>query len=450
MRTTDLTGAAGWIQANAVAVSGSTATAYVTDTPPAGTFLYGAHLVDNTGQYGTEPSTVQATISQANYSFAVNSSGSGTVTSTDGYINCGSNCTHNYASGTTVTLNAAPSSGWSFSGWSGACSGTGSCSVTVASSLTVLATFTQNTVSYALTVSTSGSGTVTSTDGYINCGSSCTHSYTSGTDATLNAVPASGWSFSGWGGACSGTGSCVVTMNAAKTATATFTQNSYSLTVTTSGSGTVTSTDGYVNCGSSCTHPYASGTGVTLSAAPASGWNFSGWSGSCSGTGSCTVTMNSAATASATFTQNATSYALIVSAIGSGTVTSTDGYISCGSSCTHTYTSGTGVTLNAAPTSGWSFSGWGGACSGTGACTLTMSAVRSVSATFTQNAVNYTLTVSASGGGTVSSTDGYINCGSSCSHTYTSGTSVTLRLLQPPDGASTAGAVPVVEPAPAP
>ncbi|MBI2632071.1 hypothetical protein HYW75_03645, partial [Candidatus Pacearchaeota archaeon] len=74
---------------------------------------------------------------------------------------------------------------------------------------------------YTLTVTTSGSGIVAGTG--INCGSDCSESYNSGTSVTLTATASSGSTFSGWGGACSGTGStCTVTMNAAKSVTATF------------------------------------------------------------------------------------------------------------------------------------------------------------------------------------------------------------------------------------
>lgn len=68
----------------------------------------------------------------------------------------------------------------------------------------------------------SGSGTVTSDPGGIDCSTDCTHDYTHGTVVTLTATPAQGSVFLGWGGACSGTGSCVVTMNANKSVTATF------------------------------------------------------------------------------------------------------------------------------------------------------------------------------------------------------------------------------------
>ena len=78
--------------------------------------------------------------------------------------------------------------------------------------MSVTATFTQNAGFFNLTVSTKGSGTVTSTDGFINCPTMCSHTYASNTPVTLNATPGQGGTFSGWSGACTGTGSCNVTM----------------------------------------------------------------------------------------------------------------------------------------------------------------------------------------------------------------------------------------------
>ena len=73
-----------------------------------------------------------------------------------------------------------------------------------------------------LTVGVSGSGTVASTPSGISCGSTCSASFANGAQVTLNETPASGWVFSGWSGACSGAGSCVVTMSAAESVTAAF------------------------------------------------------------------------------------------------------------------------------------------------------------------------------------------------------------------------------------
>ncbi len=158
---------------------------------------------------------------------------------------------------------------------------------------------------YALTVSKSGtgSGTVTSSPAGINCGGTCSASYTSGTSVTLTAAAASGSSFAGWSGACTGTGTCAVTMSAAQSVTATFNLITYTLTVTKSGTGTgsVTSSPAGISCGSDCSEPYASGTGVTLTAAPDAGSTFAGWSGACSGTGTCALTMSANQSATASF-----------------------------------------------------------------------------------------------------------------------------------------------------
>ena len=68
------------------------------------------------------------------------------------------------------------------------------------------------------------------------------------------------------------------------------------------GSGTVISgAGGRINCGSDCTDAYTKGTEVTLTATPAFGSTFAGWSGGCTGTGSCTVTMNGKLVVTATF-----------------------------------------------------------------------------------------------------------------------------------------------------
>jgi hypothetical protein len=70
----------------------------------------------------------------------------------------------------------------------------------------------------------------------------------------------------------------------------------YALTVSKTGTGTgvITSNPAGINCGTTCTQMFDAGTSVTLTASPETGSSFDGWSGSsCSGTGSCTVIMNS-------------------------------------------------------------------------------------------------------------------------------------------------------------
>jgi uncharacterized repeat protein (TIGR02543 family) len=72
----------------------------------------------------------------------VATSNPGTVTSNVGGINCGNVCQANYAAGTSVTLTATPPAGKSFTGWSGACTGTSStCTLTVNANLSAKASF---------------------------------------------------------------------------------------------------------------------------------------------------------------------------------------------------------------------------------------------------------------------------------------------------------------------
>lgn len=79
----------------------------------------------------------------------------------------------------------------------------------------------------------------------------------------------------------------------------------FTLTVsrTGSGSGTISSMPAGISCGVDCSEPYNTGTMVTLTATPAGGSLFGGWSGSsCTGTGTCAMTVSAALTVNANFT----------------------------------------------------------------------------------------------------------------------------------------------------
>lgn len=267
-----------------------------------GTTMLTADPADGFGdaQWGTQ----NAAIDVCGFTLGVTKTGngSGTVTSSPSALNCGSVCSRSFGEGSTVTLAAVPAAGSVFSGWSGDCSGTGSCTLNMSQARSVTATFTllpHETLS--VTKAGSGSGTVSSSPAGISCGSACSQAFTFGTSVTLAATPAAGSVFSGWSGACSGTGSCTVGMTQAQAVTATFALLPETLTVTKSGSGTVTSSPVGISCGPTCSQAFAFGTSVTLSRTPASGWLFKGWSGACSGTGVCSVTMSGAQSVHATF-----------------------------------------------------------------------------------------------------------------------------------------------------
>jgi aryl-phospho-beta-D-glucosidase BglC (GH1 family) len=249
------------------------------------------------------------------------------------------------------------------------------------------------TTNFALTVTKAGtgSGTVSSSPAGISCGGTCSATFASTVSVTLTATAASGSTFAGWSGACTGTSTCTVPMTAAKSVTATFntTGTNPTLTVTKAGAGTgtVTSSPAGISCGGTCSASFASGTSVTLTAAAASGSTFGGWSGACTGTGTCTVSLTASQSVTATFNSTATNQTLTVTkaGTGTGTVTSSPAGVSCGSTCSASFASGTSVTLTAAAASGSNFAGWSGACTGTGTCTVSLTAAQSVTATFNTN-----------------------------------------------------------------
>ena len=293
--------------------------------------------------------------------------------------------------GSLLTVSAPQAaSGYEFTGWSTPCSGKGSCSVTVGTSTgsprTTTVTANYSRITYVLTTGVSPAG-----GGSISGGGT----YNSGTRVTVTANPASGWRFTGWSGACSGTSTCSVLMNGPKSVTASFTRITYVLSTGVSPAG-----GGSVSGGGT----YNSGTRVTVTANPASGWRFTGWSGACSGTSTCSVLMNGPKSVTASFTR-------ITYVLSTGVSPAGGGSISGGG----TYNSGTRVVVTANPTSGWRFTGWSGACSGTGSCSVLMNGPKSVTASFVR--ITYVLTtgVLPAGGGSVSG-----------GGTYNSGTRVSV------------------------
>ncbi len=191
------------------------------------------------------------------------------------------------------------------------------------------------------------------------------------------------------------------------------TPTEYTLTVNLVGSGSVIKTPDQAT--------YPSGSSVQLTATPAAGWAFSGWSGDLSGSTNLTsITMNANKAVTATFTENPpTQYTLTVNVVGSGSVTKNPDQA--------TYASGTVVTLTPVAATGYTFSGWSGDLTGNSdPATITMNSNKAVTATFTEiPPIQYTLTVNIVGLGAVTKNPDQA--------TYQSGITVQLT-AEPEDG----------------
>jgi hypothetical protein len=220
-----------------------------------------------------------------------------------------------------------------------------------------------------------------------------------GTLVILDATPAPNSVFVGWTGACTGVGPCTVTMDDSRQVTATF-RGPQVLDVTVTG---VEGGYGGVNvappntvCTSApgaaqtCTSLHAPGTMVTLDALPGAESVFVGWSGACTNlTGPCLVSMDMARSVTANFRGPQALVVTLSSTLGgSGTVQVDPPGQACtlfgqtSVQCAYLERVGTVVTLTAQPAFDSLFLGWGGACSGSGACTVSVAEATAVTATF--------------------------------------------------------------------
>jgi uncharacterized repeat protein (TIGR02543 family) len=311
----------------------------------------------------TGSKTVTATFTQNTYTLTVTILGSGSVDLND---------SGPYHYGDIVGLTANPAAGWSFNHWNGDLIGSvNPTTILIDSNKAVTATFTQDT--YTLTISTVGSGVV-------NLNNSGPYYY--GDVVELTAVPATGWSFSGWSGDLSGSNNAAsITMTGDRSVTATFTQDHYTLTVNVVGGGSVTKDPDQAT--------YAYGDSVRLTAIPALGWSFASWSGDLSGsTNPETIIITNSVSITAHFSQN--QYTLTVNIEGSGSVDKVPDQA--------TYDYGTLVTLTAVANAGWSFGGWNGDATGSlNPVSVIINGTTSVTATFTQNTYRITVTQGANG-----------------------------------------------------
>jgi len=315
-------------------------------------------------------------------------------------------CSTLHRVGTVVLLDPTPSPDSVFVGWTGACTGTGPCTVTMNDYRQVTATFRgPQVLDLFVTGVEGGAGVVQISPPSTVCanppgdGHLCTTTHRVGTPVLLEATPEPNSVFVGWTGACTGIGPCTVTMDDSRQVTATF-RGPQVLDVTVTGIeggyGGVNVAPPNTVCTSApgaaqtCSSSHRPGTVVTLDALPGAESVFVGWSGACTNlTGPCLVSLDMARSVTANFRgPQALVVTLNTTLGGSGAVRVDPPGQTCtlfgepSAQCAYLERVGTVVTLTAQPAFDTLFLGWGGACSGTGACTLSVAEATAVTATF--------------------------------------------------------------------
>jgi len=387
---------------------------------PLGTHAYMIVAVEGYQSSGTARVDVAAS-SDVYYALDVSRSGAGTgtVTSSDGGIACGTSCSTRVPAGATVTLTATADAGATFAGWSGDCSGAeATCVVTMSRDRRVAAAF--GAADGPITVSqdgthdgwfysfwTDGGGPASMTLGPAG-------SYTTDWTNCGNFTAGKGWSPGGrrrvaYSGTLSTTGNAYLGLYG-------WTSDPWVeyYVVDTWGTwrppggtprGTVSSDGGvYDIYQTERTIISAEGTSTyrtlwSVRQARRSGGgimtpgnHFDAWAALGMNLGLtdrymvvATEGYQSTGTSSVTVWEAPATYALRVTTAGagSGAVTSSAGGIACGTACSAELAAGATVTLTATPAAGSTFDGWSGACAGSAlTCVLEMSADRDVTATF--------------------------------------------------------------------
>ena len=200
-----------------------------------------------------------------------------------------------YDDGTIVTVTATPNDGYEFVGWNGSDSTNATIDITISSDTTLEAVFseiqsTAATTQYNLTVTAGTGGSVSTSGG----------TYDDGTTVTITATPDDGYEFVRWNGSDSSNATIDITINSDTTLEAVFSEiqstaatTQYNLTVTAGTGGSVSTSGG----------TYDDGTTVTITATPDDGYEFVRWNGSDSSNATIDITINSDTTLEAVFSE---------------------------------------------------------------------------------------------------------------------------------------------------
>ena len=168
----------------------------------------------------------------------------GSVMLSDNLGECKEDCKLGFVKQQLVTLSAIAETGYSFSGWSGDCTGDSDCKVTMSTSHAVTATFTEAATETTLSLTVATGGSVAFSNDFADCATDCQLGFTQQEVITLTAMPKVGYVFVGWNGDCAagvGVGAnftaysdtdidCLVNMSANQAVNASFKFSSHTCT----------------------------------------------------------------------------------------------------------------------------------------------------------------------------------------------------------------------------
>ena len=322
---------------------------------------------------------------------------------------CVTACTRSFQNGSTVKLVADESV---LQRWSGSCVGAaGTCMLVMSGAETTSAALFKLQATHGVVrVTRSGPGKVESSPPGIVCGTgrNCSASFDLRKNVTLTATPTRSNYTASWPGrSCSGPTCQVEALAGGAPVEVAFVVATDELRVAKSGDGTgdVTSVPSGINCGAACTKRFQRGTRVTLRQQARTGSRFVGWSGACSGAGSCSVvpTAGRTTTVAARFDRIRDELRVTKAGDGQGTVVSAPAGINCGTACKAMFPRQSTVELRATPDGVSRFAGWSGPCSGQGVCSVRLERATAVKARFDRIGDEVRIAKTGRGGGMVTS-----------------------------------------------
>jgi Divergent InlB B-repeat domain len=348
--------------------------------------------------------------------------GQGRVTSEPaGAIDCPTTCSFSFAGSTTLTLRAAPASGY-VTAEIGSCADTDVCVIPLNDFAYTIHVYFRPRAKLQLWPNGDGAITVSpqpadwrgeSTDA--SCtpansfeGTGCEFYYLPGTPVTATASPSPASSFLGFSTpGCAKTSVCTINLSRDSSLVARFTPLEVRVIRGGNGTGSITSEPSGIACPPTCTALFPAGSQVTLVALPDAASPFLSWKFGCA----VSTTDPRRCTLTATNRPNWVGVALgeddtigvpttlavlfDVARVGSGVIKGLE--LDCGAKCEHRYVFGTREKLVASPASGWRFTQWNGACAKAATCSLYIGPVTTLGALFTENLAPQLQSVKATG-----------------------------------------------------